>query len=138
MAAVTFGSFGDIVAIIQLASQLRTALCDVSGAPAEVRSLGSDLSGFILVLNEARRALLDENSHFEPETLVEVDAGLQRCEDTLCGIQNRVRSFACQFGRWNGVKALRAYFAAVAWRFLGGRKEVEELRARLAEHIAFI
>ncbi|EJD39715.1 hypothetical protein AURDEDRAFT_128084 [Auricularia subglabra TFB-10046 SS5] len=138
MAAVTFGSFGDIVAIIQLASQLRTALCDVSGAPAEVKLLGSDLSGFILVLDQARRALLDENAHFEPETRVEVEAGLQRCEDTLRAIQSRVRSFASQFERRNGVKALRAYFAAVAWRFLGGRKEVEELRARLAEHVSFI
>ncbi|EJD39712.1 hypothetical protein AURDEDRAFT_171160 [Auricularia subglabra TFB-10046 SS5] len=136
--AFTAGSLGDILAIIDLANQLRTALCESKGAPAEVKALGSDLEDFVSVLKQANLALLLHRSNFEPETRKEIKACLERCAATLNSIQHRVAVFATRLAARHGRQAVRAYFAALSWRFLGGRKEVEDLRARLSKHASLI
>ncbi|EJD39714.1 hypothetical protein AURDEDRAFT_128083 [Auricularia subglabra TFB-10046 SS5] len=136
--AVTFGSIGDILAVIQFAEQLRTALCDVKGAPAEVKLLGSVMNHFILAVGHAGGALLGDDSRFDPATRAAIKSGIEHCADTLLTIQSRVRFYAARFAQRNGLRALRAYLTAIAWKFMGGRKEVEVLRARLADDVAFI
>ncbi|EJD39721.1 hypothetical protein AURDEDRAFT_128085 [Auricularia subglabra TFB-10046 SS5] len=140
MPIVTFtaGSLGDIIAIIDLANQLRTALCEAKGAPAEVKALGSDLEDFVSVLKQAKLALLRHGSNFEPETQEGIKACLERCAATLSSIQHRVAVFATRLAARHGRQAVRAYLAALSWQFLGGRKEVEDLRARLSKHASLI
>jgi hypothetical protein len=49
-AAFTFGSFGDIIALYQIAAELARALSSVRGSAAQYRELIKDLEGFTRIL----------------------------------------------------------------------------------------
>lgn len=54
-AAFTFGSFGDIVAVLQIAFEIRRTL--VEAASQEIQALLGDIDSFLNVLQNARSRL---------------------------------------------------------------------------------
>ncbi|EJD40631.1 hypothetical protein AURDEDRAFT_127528 [Auricularia subglabra TFB-10046 SS5] len=126
IAVFTFGSFGDIATILQLAFQLRLALNDASGASAEVRALMADFDRFTLAIQQAKVVLDQPHSGMQPAT-----------RTAICDA-SKIRSYEARMTRQLGRAAWREYWATVAWEILGGRKEVDAMRLRLSEQVALI
>ncbi|TFY54954.1 hypothetical protein EVG20_g9496 [Dentipellis fragilis] len=57
LVAFSFGSVGDIIAVVQLLNQVRRALCDSTGSAAEYQALIADLDAFADVLCAVQHAL---------------------------------------------------------------------------------
>ncbi|EJD39713.1 hypothetical protein AURDEDRAFT_128082 [Auricularia subglabra TFB-10046 SS5] len=128
-AAITFGSFGDIVTIIQLVTQLYTVLSDIDGAPAEIRSLDDALEGYLDELTLAERTLLCQDSHFDPQTRSIISRSLKRCESTLRAIQRQLDAFSSRIQKRAGRQILGARFWALMW-LLNAQRELHALAER--------
>ncbi|EJD35123.1 hypothetical protein AURDEDRAFT_154936 [Auricularia subglabra TFB-10046 SS5] len=136
--AFSFGSFGDIACVLQLAFQLRAVLSAASGASAEVRALVADFDQFTLAIQQAKAILEQPRSGLQPDVRRAIQEALRRSQAVLRAAQGKIRAFEVRMTRQLGHAAWRAHWAALAWEILGGRKEVDALRLRLSEHVALI
>ncbi|EJD45917.1 hypothetical protein AURDEDRAFT_164978 [Auricularia subglabra TFB-10046 SS5] len=138
VAAFTLGSFGDIASILQLVWQLRAALLDAARASAEVTALTADLDEFARALLELKAVLERRQKELQPGVVNGVAYALERCVQLLQTAQHRIGAFRARMVKAAGATAWRQYWKAAAWSILGGKAEMESLRARLFEQVDVI
>lgn len=134
--AFAFGSFGDIVTILQLAWSLRKLLSDVGGASQEVQTIISDIDAFMKGM-EAVKATLSQTS-ITPSIELQLDFVLQRCRHILDLTNKRVAEFNIKTSRAVGVRVMREYWKLCAWDIFGGKQEVNALLRRLSDSLLLI
>ncbi|KZV84388.1 hypothetical protein EXIGLDRAFT_290523 [Exidia glandulosa HHB12029] len=135
--AFTFGSFGDIATILQLAWTIRRSLSDSAGAVAQVQTLIADIDAFTRALQQIKFALDTRPS--VPEDLMNgIAHALESCFLLLRSVQTHIDSYNARMTGAVGARALKRYWAALGWEILGGKSKVEAMRARLSEQIEVI
>ncbi|EJD34660.1 hypothetical protein AURDEDRAFT_176295 [Auricularia subglabra TFB-10046 SS5] len=135
---ISFSSFGDIVAVLQIAWQLRAALSDASGASAEIRALLIDIDSFTRALQQTKAAIERRRTPPAPSVEHGIKHAVIACHDVLRLIVGKVDAFKRRMTSRIGAVAWRQYWAVAAWSILGGKKEVDGLRVRLSEQIGVI
>ncbi|EJD34663.1 hypothetical protein AURDEDRAFT_176298 [Auricularia subglabra TFB-10046 SS5] len=135
---INFGSFGDIVAVLQLAWQLRAALSTASGASAEIRVLVTDVDSFTRALQQTKAAIEQRHTPLAPAVENGIKHAIIACHDVLRVILDKVDAFRLRMTSRIGAIAWRQYWAVAAWSILGGKKDVEALRMRLSEQIGVV
>lgn len=140
MAVVSFsvGSFGDIVTILQLAWQLRAALNSASGASAEVAALVNDIDEFVRGLQQVNAVLQQDAARLQPDIVNGIKHALGTCHDVLLTVERKISTFKSRMSTTKGPSVWKHYWAVAAWSILGGKEDVDALRARLSEQLARI
>ncbi|KZV91147.1 hypothetical protein EXIGLDRAFT_750292 [Exidia glandulosa HHB12029] len=137
IAAFTFGSFGDIATILQLAWTIRRSLSDSARAVAQVQTLIADIDAFTHALQQIKSAM--DNRAFVPEDLMNgIAHALESCFLLLRCVQDQITSYNARMSGAVGARALKRYWAVLGWEILGGRSKVEAMRARLSEQFEVI
>ncbi|KZV84400.1 hypothetical protein EXIGLDRAFT_727273 [Exidia glandulosa HHB12029] len=137
IAAFTFGSFGDIATILQLAWTIRKSLDESAGSVAQVRTVVADIDSFTQALQQIKAAL-SARASVPTELMNGVVHALEQCFKLLTQVKSRIDSFNSRVSGAVGAGVVRKYWAALGWEILGGKREVELLRGRLLEQITFI
>ncbi|KZV91144.1 hypothetical protein EXIGLDRAFT_103606 [Exidia glandulosa HHB12029] len=134
--AFTFGSFGDIATILQLAWTVRRTLGESAGSLAP---LIADIDVFTLALQQIKSVLETRTAAPVPEDLMNgIAHALERCFVSLVRIKQRIASFNAQVAGVVGNSVVREYWVVLGWEILGGRREVEALKMRLSDQINVI
>ncbi|KZV84386.1 hypothetical protein EXIGLDRAFT_753870 [Exidia glandulosa HHB12029] len=134
--AFTFGSFGDIATILQLAWTIRRTLSESAGSLAP---LIADIDVFTRALQQINSFLETRAAAPVPEDLMNgIAHALERCFGSLMRIKQRIESFNAQLAGAVGKSVVREYWAVLGWEILGGRREVEALKMRLSDQIVVI
>ncbi|KZV82677.1 hypothetical protein EXIGLDRAFT_729375 [Exidia glandulosa HHB12029] len=138
IAAFTFGSFGDIATILQLAWTIRRALSEsAGGASTQVRTLIVDIDAFTRALQQIKSAL-DTSASVPADLMNGIAHALESCFVLLRGVQVQIKSFNARMTGAVGARTLKRYWAALGWEILGGRSKVEAMRGRLSEQVEVI
>ncbi|KZV84390.1 hypothetical protein EXIGLDRAFT_290589 [Exidia glandulosa HHB12029] len=137
IAAFTFGSFGDITAILQLAWAIRQSLSETGGAVAQVQMLITDIDTFTRALQQIKSAL-ETRASVPGDLMNGIALALEQCFKLLLRVKQRIDAYNSRITGAVGVGVLRHYWAAVAWEILGGKNEVDALRKRLSEQVEVI
>ncbi|KZV84393.1 hypothetical protein EXIGLDRAFT_700486 [Exidia glandulosa HHB12029] len=135
--AFTFGSFGDIVTILQLAWTIRQSLSETAGAVAQVQTLIADIDAFTCALQQIKSAL-DTRESVPADLMNGIGHALESCFVLLRGVQERINSYNVRMTGAVGARALKRYWAVLGWEILGGRSKVEAMRTRLSEQVEVI
>ncbi|EJD45915.1 hypothetical protein AURDEDRAFT_164976 [Auricularia subglabra TFB-10046 SS5] len=138
VAAFAFGSFGDIVSVLHLLWQLRAALNDATGASAELTTLTSDIDEFSRAMLEVKGVLERRSAELQPGVVNGVAFALASCVQILQTAQRKIGAFRARIVGAVGAAAWRQYWSVAAWGILGGKTEVQNLRARLFEQLDVI
>ncbi|TFY81405.1 hypothetical protein EWM64_g2603 [Hericium alpestre] len=137
LVAFTFGSLGDIIALLQLADQVRRALCDTRDASAEYKDLIAELYSVVYTITNVQRVLSIQG----PRRLAQsVENALYHavgvCLHLVAQMNERIstrRQAACSRGV---VKMMVAdVWWSIGWK-LFKREEVLFLRKRLSGQVA--
>ncbi|EJD34670.1 hypothetical protein AURDEDRAFT_176305 [Auricularia subglabra TFB-10046 SS5] len=120
---IAFGSFGELVTVLQLAWQLRAALSDAAGARAEIHALVIDVDIFTRALQPIRASIEQRRIALQPAVENGIAHAIATCSDTRAS---------------GGGRCWKRYWAMAAWSVLGGREEVDRLRQRLSEQVQVI
>ncbi|EJD44340.1 hypothetical protein AURDEDRAFT_125328 [Auricularia subglabra TFB-10046 SS5] len=135
---ITFSSFGDIVAVLQLAWQLRGLLSAAGPASSEIRALLLDVESFTRALKQIHASIEKRDTPLAPAIENGIKHALIACHDALRRILSKVEAFKTQTTQTVSGRAWRQYWALAAWSILGGKQDVDALRTRLSEQIAVI
>ncbi|KZW00791.1 hypothetical protein EXIGLDRAFT_122451 [Exidia glandulosa HHB12029] len=137
LVAFTFGSFGDIATLADLALKIGLALNDCAGTLTEFKALVVEIESFAASMLQIKESLSTRSSLSCALTLKIGDA-LDVCFDLLKLVQKRVDEFNSKTSKAVGRMVLRKYWAVVGWEILGGRDEVDKLRDRLAQQVGIV
>ncbi|KZV84946.1 hypothetical protein EXIGLDRAFT_776035 [Exidia glandulosa HHB12029] len=130
--AFTVGSLGDILAVLQLAWEIRQNLSDAAGASNAIQALVREIDAFALAV-EGARSVLERSQSVPPSLRNSVAFILANCAELLREVQKKIAVRRQQVLQDQGASAWSAIWAACAWTFLGGERDIECLRRRLAE-----
>lgn len=132
-AAFSFGSFGDITTILQLAWGLRNSLEEARDAAQQIPELIADIDGFTTVVMQVRVAV--ERRTEADDLRNAVMPSLQKCLVVLRSVRERIEKERRKFGRL-GDPAWKAHWKKLAWSFLGGKEEVKKVGTQLEKEVA--
>lgn len=132
---VTFGSVGDIIAVVSIVKDLIEALDKSRGSAAEYQSLIRDLRLLGEVLSKIEEFSSTYETNHELAALYEVARRLvEPCRQAIEAFGSRVRKYESTLGRDNGNVA-KATFAKLRWQ-VGEKEEVSKFRVEVAGHVA--
>jgi hypothetical protein len=135
--AFTFGSLGDIVALLQLAWSLRQTLSDVAGSSMQIRAVIADLDSFAHGI-QAVKSALDMFKSMPASLRNALGLALQRAHAILLAMKSEVDTFNAKVASAAGILSLKEFWARCQWGALGGRTKVEAMRQRLSEQLVAI
>lgn len=133
-ATFTFGSFGDIIALLQLLRELRHNLCDAAAASEDIKSLIADIDAFSNAL-ESARSTIERAQHVPQSVRNSVAQSMHTCFRVLQQIQGRIQKHRLEVVQAHGQRVWSGFWAACAWTVLGGKADIEALKRRLAEQV---
>ena len=134
--AVTAGSFGDFVTVLQLAWTIRRILSEARAAPKEVQDLIEDIDSFTHAL-QITKAVLEGTANLEPSVANGVAHSLGICTTVLRRTSDKLKSYEEAFARKRNIKKwTQGLRSAHVWTALGGKIEVEALKRRLADQVS--
>ncbi|KZV88579.1 hypothetical protein EXIGLDRAFT_772549 [Exidia glandulosa HHB12029] len=132
VAAFTIGSFGDILAVLQLAWEIRKSLSDAAAASEEIQTLITDINSFRHALDSAHSTL--KRAPHVPQSVHNGVAHIMRvCTTLLRQVQAKVSVRQKELVKKHGARIWRGVWAACAWEILGGKADVEKMKRRLLE-----
>ncbi|EJD40622.1 hypothetical protein AURDEDRAFT_186919 [Auricularia subglabra TFB-10046 SS5] len=117
---------------------LREALNEVSRGPAEIQALADDLGAFGRMLQQVDLTLSARRGNLRPDVMNGVQRAVETCNSHLRTMESRIRGYRTRITAAKGSAVWRLYWNAATWGILGGKKEVEGLRARLFEQLSVI
>ncbi|KZV89439.1 hypothetical protein EXIGLDRAFT_147600 [Exidia glandulosa HHB12029] len=133
-ATLTLSSVGDIVAVVQLAWQLRQSLADAATASSEIQALVDDIDSFKRAL-ESARVLLEETADVPQSVHNGVTHTMNVCAGLLRHAEAKILMRRKEMVSAHGWSSWRAVWSVCAWTILGGKADVEALKHRLAEQM---
>ncbi|EJD44312.1 hypothetical protein AURDEDRAFT_166694 [Auricularia subglabra TFB-10046 SS5] len=90
---ISFGSFGDIVTVLQLARHAQAALSGASDAREEINSVILDVSAYRRVLQLIRDRVVQRPSALEPNLEAWMEELILSCDDTVRRIARKLAPF---------------------------------------------
>lgn len=135
--AFSFGSFGDIAAILQLAYTIRRALSETAGASAEIADLIEHIDSFTRALHQIKAALAALDG-VQSGLANGVAHALDICFRALHRVQTIIDAFHSKMSTAVGAAVWRRYWAICAWEILGGSREVDTLKRRMSEQLQIV
>lgn len=135
---LAFGSFGDIVALLQLIAELCTALHAARDSSNDIRALVDDLMAFSCAIDEIKIALERRHTALHPGLLNGITNAVALCHTMLLEVQRRIDKFHQRRLRGLGPVAWGKYHAAVAWAICGEKRVVATLKRRMWEQLGLI
>ncbi|EJD47229.1 hypothetical protein AURDEDRAFT_163837 [Auricularia subglabra TFB-10046 SS5] len=129
--AQSFGSFGDILSIVQLALAIAKAVKDTGGTSAGVRALTEDLVSFSRAVSQVREILEEHPTQLTLELREDIERPLSICHETLKTIHTRIATYRARSAR----NVFAKYRAIIAWNMAGGYCKVQAMKQRLWEQI---
>ncbi|KZW01750.1 hypothetical protein EXIGLDRAFT_760648 [Exidia glandulosa HHB12029] len=133
--AFTIGSFGDILAVLQLAWQIRQSLSDAAAASEEIQTLIADIDSFRHALDSAHSTL--KHAPHVPQSVHNGVVHIMRvCTTLLRQVQAKVSVRQKELVKKHGARIWRGVWAACAWEILGGKGDVDKMKRRLMEQTA--
>lgn len=133
-ATLTLSSVGDVVAVVQLAWQLRQSLADAATASSEIQALVDDIDSFKSAL-EGARVLLEETADVPQSVHNGVVHAMNICAHLLRQVEAKILIRQKEMVSAHGWSSWRAVWSVCAWTILGGKADVEALKHRLAEQM---
>ena len=130
----TFGAFGDIAVVLQLAWGLRKLLADASAFSKGLDDVIATIDSFTHALQSAKSALHNAK-HVPPSVENGVRHALEVCTRLLSRIGKRIDSHRSPMVRRHGASIWKAYWAACSWTILGGKEELNQLKKLLNEQV---
>lgn len=136
--AFAFGSFGDILAVIQLTISIIKTLQNSTDAPREYIELVEEMETFKLTV-EAIRTVFDPGNGLPTLTINALIYAISRCHNTLLQLEQDMSKYgkdpSSDQKKW-------LHFAAklnnvLRWRF-GGKERMEAYKRRLSEQMIAI
>lgn len=129
--AFAFGSFGDFVAVLQLAAAISTSLKEACSASAEINAVVLDIESFSLAIESARATIQRADTGHLPRSLdLALSHSLRTCSAILSKLQSKLKRMHALPGTRNR-KWAHIQRAAWMWIALGGKADVEALKRRL-------
>ncbi|CAL1716982.1 unnamed protein product [Somion occarium] len=137
--ALTFGSFGDIVSLVQVATSLVRALTSTAGASESYQGLVLDVTRLLDVLPQLDRAVSNDPANDQRERILsnaDLSAWVTQCRLSLGRILRRVSYYQSLIEtRDAGRASWRTTWLKVGW-MLFKHAEIEQYRAELRDHNA--
>ncbi|KZV95228.1 hypothetical protein EXIGLDRAFT_766359 [Exidia glandulosa HHB12029] len=133
----TFGSFGDIGSVLQIAWAVRGALSEAASASEDVQSLIADIDSFTMALQNVK-AVVAQTSDIPGSVQNGLAHALGLCGNILECVRRKVEAVHNAVVRAHGTGVWRGYWAACAWSVLGGKAEVDTLRRRLVDQLVVL
>ncbi|KZV97235.1 hypothetical protein EXIGLDRAFT_764530 [Exidia glandulosa HHB12029] len=131
-----FGSFGDFVAVLQLAAAIGTSLKEACSASAEINALALDIESFSLAIESARATIQRADTGHLPRSLdLALSHSLHTCSAILSKLQSKLKRMHALPGNRKWMHIQRA---AWMWIALGGKADVETLKRRLVEQVTAV
>ncbi|KAA1479012.1 hypothetical protein DENSPDRAFT_830205, partial [Dentipellis sp. KUC8613] len=138
--AFTFGSVGDIIAVVQLLDQVRRALCDSTGSSAEYQALIRDLDVFADILDAVEHAFhtpvyKPAGRGGVPPTVANAHRqALQTSFELLCDVEGRIGRYKACLKRGGSGSMMRDSWRKVGWA-LFKKAELQDLRRRVMDQV---
>ncbi|EIM89299.1 uncharacterized protein STEHIDRAFT_109525 [Stereum hirsutum FP-91666 SS1] len=131
----TFGSFGDIITIIQLANKVRKLLSESSGASAEYQQLILEIDTSLFILHLVYGASQFQSADASPLS-TNAQQTIQQCvkksEDILRELDGKLFKFQESLEEGGTGKKLLDYWGKIRWGFFTDNYLIET-RRKLAE-----
>lgn len=137
IAAFTFGSFGDILALIDLAIQVHNALSSSAGASEDYRALVSELHSFSQLLQNVQtiHTLTRHSSDGGPPPASLQNAihfALERSKTLLNAICAKIAGYQKSLRRGGSGNMMKDSWRKIGWT-LFKKDEILEMRRRLGD-----
>lgn len=125
----TFGSFGDIVTVIQLLKKIVGILSDSKGASLDYQDLVEELRGYETVLSRVQYTVVDPKTPVivARELLQEVDV----CRALLHRIHKQILRYRESLRKGGSNNMMIDSWRKIGWTLVRG-SEVDRIRERLA------
>ncbi|TFY76066.1 hypothetical protein EWM64_g7947 [Hericium alpestre] len=132
----TFGAFGDIVSLIQLATSVSKALHESIGASMEYQELVMEVDSFVKTMNCVHHIMSFQGpDRLSPVVEDALNTSLAVCSVHIGKIANKVTGYRESLRKGGGTDQM----VLDSWRKIGwglfAKNEVLDLRRRLAEQI---
>ncbi|EJD41279.1 hypothetical protein AURDEDRAFT_186628 [Auricularia subglabra TFB-10046 SS5] len=134
VAALTFGSCGDISTLLQMAFAVRRAIVEAKGGSDDIQSTIAGIDSFVLAIQGVRDQL--EKADGIPVSVQNgIEHGLGVCTQALQRVQNRIEANRRSYEKRNGSRGWRTYWALCLWTALGGKAEIASMMKQLADQV---
>ncbi|TFY66271.1 hypothetical protein EVG20_g4817 [Dentipellis fragilis] len=146
-AVFTFGSFGDIITVVQLLNQVRRTLCDSTGSAAEYQALIADLDVFANVLSAVNDAFQPGSSEsarpsrphrvngtLPPSIMNARRQALRTSYDLLRDIQRRISGYQASLKTGGSGSMMADSWRKIGWA-LFKQSELKEIRRRVMDQV---
>lgn len=135
---LAFGSFGDIVGLLQLIAELCIALHAARDSSDDIRALVDDLRAFSSAIDEVKIALERRHTALRPGLLNGITSAVSLCHTMLRDVQRRINKFNQRRLHTLGPFAWGKYLAACAWAICGEKRVVATLKQRMWEQLGLV
>ncbi|KAJ4469760.1 hypothetical protein C8J55DRAFT_193678 [Lentinula edodes] len=120
--ALTFGSIGDIITVIELLNQIRKALCDSTGSSAEYQALIVDLDVFSDILDAVKSS---------------ISSTVQSSHNLLKDIHGKIRKYQCSLRAGGSGNAMRDSWRKIGWA-LFKKPELVQMRRKVMDQVEIL
>ncbi|KZV84986.1 hypothetical protein EXIGLDRAFT_269121 [Exidia glandulosa HHB12029] len=133
--AFSFGSFGDITTVLQLAWSLKQILLEAGRGPSEIEELVTHIDVFTSALQQVKGVLEGRNADAPPALANGISLALRTCLQILSGMHNSLEGQKKKITGAVGRSAWLTYLATCSWLLLGGKRKVEAAKKQLSEQV---
>ncbi|GAW07516.1 hypothetical protein LENED_009514 [Lentinula edodes] len=137
--ALTFGSIGDIITVIELLNRVREALCDSTGSSAEYQALIVDLDVFSDIL-DAVKSSISSNTRLSPQSESLLNAhrqAVQSSHDLLKDIHGKIRKYQSSLRAGGSGNAMRDSWRKIGWA-LFKKPELVQMRRKVMDQVEIL
>ncbi|EIM82301.1 uncharacterized protein STEHIDRAFT_160850 [Stereum hirsutum FP-91666 SS1] len=136
--AFTFGSFGDILSIVQLGYKVRTLLSESKGATEEYQQLLSELDTSLRTLHLVHGALFAKDAaSLPPDVVKAIRQSVSNSWIIIFDIYSKIARFRDKLKKGGSGSMMRASWQKIGWG-LFKQDELVESRRRLSEQSSVI
>ncbi|TFY76573.1 hypothetical protein EWM64_g7438 [Hericium alpestre] len=133
--AFTFGAFGDIFSLIQLARSVQKALSESAGASMEYQDLVMEVDSFIKIVNCVHRTMSFHGPNRLPPSVENaLNASLAICSVLIGKIGNKIIDYRESLRKGGGTRMMLDSWRKIGWG-LFAKNEMIDLQRRLAEQV---
>ncbi|KAH7867895.1 uncharacterized protein C8R40DRAFT_1063404 [Lentinula edodes] len=137
--ALTFGSIGDIITVIELLNRVREALCDSTGSSAEYQALIVDLDVFSDIL-DAVKSSISSDTRLSPQSESLLNAhrqAVQSSHDLLKDIHGKIWKYQSSLRAGGSGNAMRDSWRKIGWA-LFKKPELVQMRRKVMDQVEIL
>lgn len=138
-AAFSFGAFGDFVAILTLAQNVKKFLADSLGASEEYQTLLAEVDSLACILQTATTATSPKRlSQLSPPLIQMGRDALKALQNILKSLEMRIITYQSNLRRGGSQQMMMASWRKIGWGLLAKDDDVTKLRLQLSYHMKIV